>query len=257
MMSEIWKISDSADITPFHQLLAALHCENRLLRVYTQNIDGLEKKSGLSYGVSSLEDDISSRPVCVPLHGDLLVVECDHCRDRHSMKLYYAVFRTGKLPLCPRCQADNAFRAEKKLRSRPIGQLRPNVVLYDQSHPQSIEIGICINDDIKQAPDLLLVSGTSMKIPSLAKAVKDLSRVSSNSIFINQDFPSSAKGWSDVFQFWISGNLQIFSRNLMLLMGDDKQNNDGVLKGSLHGSLDLDNVEKRYSALSGMLFFIS
>lgn len=43
--------SAQATPTPFHQYLATLDQRERLLRVYTQNIDGLEEKAGLTAGI--------------------------------------------------------------------------------------------------------------------------------------------------------------------------------------------------------------
>ncbi|KAG8213044.1 DHS-like NAD/FAD-binding domain-containing protein [Butyriboletus roseoflavus] len=50
------ELSQAANPTPFHQLLRLLDDRGRLLRVYTQNIDAIESKSGLSFGVPGFED---------------------------------------------------------------------------------------------------------------------------------------------------------------------------------------------------------
>ena len=50
MMAELKDMADAAQPTFFHRLLKRLDEEGRLQRVYTQNIDGLEAKAGLSFG---------------------------------------------------------------------------------------------------------------------------------------------------------------------------------------------------------------
>ena len=48
LMAELKDMADAAQPTLFHHLLKRLDREGRLQRVYTQNIDGLEEKAGLT-----------------------------------------------------------------------------------------------------------------------------------------------------------------------------------------------------------------
>lgn len=56
MIAQLSELSQAASPTPFHQLLRTLDDRGNLLRVYTQNIDAIESKSGLSFGVPEFED---------------------------------------------------------------------------------------------------------------------------------------------------------------------------------------------------------
>ncbi|KAH0833277.1 DHS-like NAD/FAD-binding domain-containing protein [Lanmaoa asiatica] len=56
MIAQLSELSQAANPTPFHQLLRVLDDRGRLLRVYTQNIDAIESKSGLSFGIPEFED---------------------------------------------------------------------------------------------------------------------------------------------------------------------------------------------------------
>ncbi|PPQ63925.1 hypothetical protein CVT24_010323 [Panaeolus cyanescens] len=56
MIAQLSDLSQAAQPTPFHNLLRALDDRGRLLRVYTQNIDAIEQKSGLSFGVPEFDD---------------------------------------------------------------------------------------------------------------------------------------------------------------------------------------------------------
>ncbi|KAJ7284562.1 DHS-like NAD/FAD-binding domain-containing protein [Mycena rebaudengoi] len=55
MIARLSELSNAAEPTPFHRLLRALDDRGKLLRVYTQNIDAIEEKSGLSFGVPEFE----------------------------------------------------------------------------------------------------------------------------------------------------------------------------------------------------------
>ncbi|KAF9237645.1 DHS-like NAD/FAD-binding domain-containing protein [Melanogaster broomeanus] len=56
MIAQLSELSQAASPTPFHQLLRSLDERGGLLRVYTQNIDAIESKSGLSFGIPEFED---------------------------------------------------------------------------------------------------------------------------------------------------------------------------------------------------------
>ncbi|KAH8118258.1 hypothetical protein DFH11DRAFT_1573289 [Phellopilus nigrolimitatus] len=51
MMARLSRISTDAIPTPFHNLLRELDDRGKLLRVYTQNIDALEEKAGMTFGL--------------------------------------------------------------------------------------------------------------------------------------------------------------------------------------------------------------
>lgn len=53
MIAQLSTLSSSATPSPFHQLLKLLDERGQLLRCYTQNIDNLEERAGLSTGIPS------------------------------------------------------------------------------------------------------------------------------------------------------------------------------------------------------------
>src|SRR6267154_4943290 len=55
MIAQLSELSQAANPTLFHQALRSLDDRGRLLRVYTQNIDAIELKSGLSFGVPEFD----------------------------------------------------------------------------------------------------------------------------------------------------------------------------------------------------------
>ncbi|TXT10797.1 hypothetical protein VHUM_02302 [Vanrija humicola] len=54
LLTELYDKASKASPTHFHKLLAALNDDGRLLRCYTQNIDGLEERAGLPTGVPAV-----------------------------------------------------------------------------------------------------------------------------------------------------------------------------------------------------------
>src|SRR5258708_30558697 len=55
MIAQLSNLSSTAHPTAFHQFVKLLDDRGQLLRLYTQNIDNLEEKTGLSCGVPHWE----------------------------------------------------------------------------------------------------------------------------------------------------------------------------------------------------------
>ncbi|KAH7917914.1 DHS-like NAD/FAD-binding domain-containing protein, partial [Leucogyrophana mollusca] len=84
--------------TPFHKLLKTLDDRGTLVRVYTQNIDGLELKAGLpTYHRIRPEDDPQDSR-CIAVHGDLQHVYCESCKAVEVMKPYHDTLHSGEFP---------------------------------------------------------------------------------------------------------------------------------------------------------------
>ncbi|TFK28155.1 DHS-like NAD/FAD-binding domain-containing protein [Coprinopsis marcescibilis] len=293
MMAQLADLSQNASPTSFHHLLRALNDRGRLLRVYTQNIDALEEKCGLSFGVPEFEgkkwrgrpkgrslinasdhsntadegvaESSSSRlatpstetPRCIPLHGTLQMMHCQICNHSFPLHDYLSSLNAGQPPQCPECTHLEKTRALVGKRPRGVGRLRPSVVLYNEAHHNGESVGDVVQKDLigsskgrgKSGADLLLVVGTSLKVPGtkrmvreFAKAVKsrgvgsyskEESSTGSNSpagssrqspssddepspppvkaIYLNLDFPVPTREWEGVFDAWVQGDAQTFA----------------------------------------------
>lgn len=66
MISHLATLSESAQPTPFHNMLQDLDSHGQLLRVYTQNIDALEERAGLSFGIPTFPSRPRKRKVATP-----------------------------------------------------------------------------------------------------------------------------------------------------------------------------------------------
>ncbi len=100
------KTVDAAAPTPTHLFLSRLHEKGRLLRLYTQNIDGLEERAGLAAanptnGGSARKD---ASAVTVQLHGDIHRLRCVLCStDVAFTAEHIELYSAGQAPPCPNC----------------------------------------------------------------------------------------------------------------------------------------------------------
>ncbi|CAE6420804.1 unnamed protein product [Rhizoctonia solani] len=166
-MAELKTQIDSAHPAPVHDFLAMLDDKGKLLRSYTQNIDGLEERAGL--GTQDLNTtttgNASQRAKNVQLHGDIHRVRCTLCSASYPCSPdHIAAFRTGVPPDCPECIARSDARTARSARALKCGTLRPAIVLYDEPHPLGDHIGAVQTSDLGKRPDLLIVMGTSLKV---------------------------------------------------------------------------------------------
>ena len=348
MMAELKDLADAAEPTHFHRLLKRLDEEGRLQRVYTQNIDALEAKAGLSFGFDEAapEPSTSKRkrsafgrsqsdsvlmqngsrakplfPRAVPLHGSLFTLSCALCSHTLSLaddtpQATHAVeqMRAGQPVWCSQCEAADELRTTAGLRSRGVGRMKVDVVLYNGENDSAERVGACVERDIlglrdpnepsvpetpgetrarqrrersmaqrtqslaavpesapKQEdvgdlslganekaadavldaffdepaqpaepaepaeppkpsrtrlkplpPDLLIVAGTSLKVPGTKRIVREFAKACRardatptepssapiRTIYLNYDFPPAAREWSGVFDVWIQGDVQ-------------------------------------------------
>lgn len=221
-------------VTSTHRFIKALRDARKLIRCYTQNIDGLEAREGLQTDMTqgkgnrarftkkSMEGqrlpartqpgaDLDGGCEVVQLHGDLRVLRCTLCQqtceweDRHSTRLF-----AGKAPTCQQCAAANQDRQDRGKRGTKIGTLRPNVVLYGEEHPSADAVGEITASDLKMNPDVLLILGTSLHVHGLktmvrefAKAVHAKAGSKGKVVFVNLTRPSESV-WKGVLDYWVS-----------------------------------------------------
>ncbi|KAF8135012.1 DHS-like NAD/FAD-binding domain-containing protein [Boletus edulis] len=186
MIAQLSELSQAASPTPFHHLLRLLDDHGRLLRVYTQNIDAIESKSGLSFGVPEFEDKrckprsraktapadtttsttctpsqscasqpnsrLSSPtvevPRCIPLHGTLQTLHCQTCTHTFPLENYMDALTSGTPPYCPECTQMEETRQLVGKRARGVGKLRPSVVLYNELHKDGEGVGEIVRRDL-------------------------------------------------------------------------------------------------------------
>ncbi|KAG7394663.1 hypothetical protein PHYBOEH_004861 [Phytophthora boehmeriae] len=119
--------------SPTHRFLRLLQDKKKLLRVYTQNIDGLEEAAGVTK--------------CIPCHGSFAWSACMRCKKRVPTSELMPVIQAGVIPTCsgPNCR----------------GVLKPEITFFGEILADNVST--TITKDRLQA-DLLLVIGTSLKV---------------------------------------------------------------------------------------------
>jgi NAD-dependent SIR2 family protein deacetylase len=216
MVAELKRLADEAQPTIFHRFLKRLDDEGRLQRVYTQNIDGLEEKAGLTFGLGEAGDSTStvralgkrkrlgasdwSRsksdsallfahkqelqqslpmfPRTIPLHGTLQTLTCALCNHKvllgntvhqHSdqrddslpasrqgsaslgheeSKRAIELLQNGEAVPCPRCVTADEVRTSNNMRSRGVGRMKVDIVLYGGQNEGAERVGQCLQRDI-------------------------------------------------------------------------------------------------------------
>ncbi|KAJ7446437.1 DHS-like NAD/FAD-binding domain-containing protein [Mycena galericulata] len=193
---------DEAAPGPTHHFLQLLDSKKKLLRSYTQNIDGFEARAGLlgsaSHEAKSIgkgKSKIRTKDVRnVQLHGDIHRVRCRACSAEYPCtQAHISMFVEGSAPECPECLERAQARIARSARTIKVGSLRPAIVLYDEPHPLGDDIGTIQSADLARKPDMLIIMGTSLKVHGLKKLVKEFAKTVHSAA---PSSPSNAKKWS-------------------------------------------------------------
>lgn len=221
--------------TPTHRFIRTLRDSQKLVRCYTQNIDGLEAREGLCTNMergkgsrsrftkkSLALPKVSARKLpganqdggceVVQLHGDLDILRCTLCQKTCGWEEggREALLLSGKAPECLSCALQDQGRRDRGKRGTKIGTLRPNIVLYGEEHPAGDAISKITTNDLSFAPDVLLILGTSLHVHGLKILVKEFAKAvharaggKGKVVFVNLSKPPESV-WSNVIDFWIA-----------------------------------------------------
>ena len=208
--------------TAFHHLLASLAKSGQLLRLYTQNVDGIDT----SLPPLSTAIPLNAKgpwPRTIQLHGGLEKMVCTKC---HTLSDFEpALFEGSTAPACPNCMDIDRIRINHAgKRSHGIGCLRPRMVLYSEQSPDADAIGAVSIADLRARPDAIIVVGTSMKIPGVKQMVKEMCRVVRDrrdglAVWINQDPPP--KEYEDCWDLVIDGDCDKVAEHAAMKHWDD------------------------------------
>ncbi|KAF8751125.1 DHS-like NAD FAD-binding protein [Rhizoctonia solani] len=269
-MAELKTQIDSAHPAPVHDFLAMLDDKGKLLRSYTQNIDGLEERAGLGtqdLNTTSTTGSAGQRAKNVQLHGDIHRVRCTLCSASYPCSQdHIASFREGVPPDCPECIARSDARTARAARALKCGTLRPAIVLYDEPHPLGDHIGAVQTNDLGKKPDLLIVMGTSLKVHGLRLLVKSFAKAvhssrpspSTNSttsypylynvLFVNRTPPPPGE-WTSIIDYHIQGDTDTWMRLEEVVAGQGGKAKDG--KGKAKGEKAKDGKAAKDKSVKG------
>lgn len=125
-----------------HYLSVLFHEKNMLLRYYTQNIDSLDLKAGLS------------PPFLIECHGNLRTSTCINCKTKILTEKIKNKILNNEIPYCEKCN---------KL-------IIPDIVMNDDDLPESFFD--LLDKDFHEC-DLLIVIGTSLKVEPFPGMIED------------------------------------------------------------------------------------
>lgn len=225
MVSTMSRLTKDAKPTAFHHMLATIAQEDRLLRLYSQNVDGIDTSLGpLKTSVPLRKDGDNKWPRTVQLHGGLDYMVCSKCHELSDLDP--SLFDGPVPPLCSRCEEINDIRTNHEgKRSHGIGRLRPRMVLYNEHNPDDEAIGAVTKDDLRKRPDAVIVVGTTLKVPGVRRIVREMcatvrDRRGGVAIWINNDPPPIAKDLEDCWDIIIQGPCDEVARHAAMRKWD-------------------------------------
>jgi NAD-dependent histone deacetylase SIR2 len=210
MVSSMSRLTKDAKPTAFHHMLATIAEEGRLLRLYTQNVDGIDTSlPPLATQIPLRKGANGKWPTTVQLHGGLDKMVCSKC---HQLSPLDADLFAGPVPpICSHCEAfDNIRTQHEGKRSHGIGRLRPRMVLYSEHNPDDEAIGAVTKDDLRKRPDAVIVVGTTLKVPGVRRIVREMCGVVRDrrggvTVWINNDPPPVSKDLQDCWDIVVKG----------------------------------------------------
>ncbi|TAQ88489.1 hypothetical protein B7494_g3203 [Chlorociboria aeruginascens] len=224
MVCELSHLTQNAKPTPFHHMLATLAEEGRLLRLYSQNVDGID--TSLKPLATRVPLNIKGPwPKTVQLHGGLEKMVCSKCG--HLSDFDGALFKGPEPPPCEECETTDTVRVAGGLRSHGIGRLRPRMVLYNEFNPDEEAIGAVSHADLRSRPDAVIVVGTSLKVPGIRRLAKEMCSVTRGrrggfTAWINYDPEPVGVEFKDCWDMVVRGECDEVARNVGLPKWDDK-----------------------------------
>ena len=210
MVSSMSRMTKDAAPTEFHHMLATIAQEDRLLRLYSQNVDSLDTSlDPLKTCVPLRKDPAGKWPRTVQLHGGLDKMVCTKC---HSVFNFAPELFNGSVPPeCERCVEINDIRTTHEgKRSHGIGRLRPRMVLYNEHNPDDEAIGTITREDLRKRPDAVIVAGTTLKVPGVRRIVREMcgtvrDRRGGVAVWINNDLPPVSRDLEACFDIVVQG----------------------------------------------------
>lgn len=222
---------DVKDTSMTHKFIKALRDGGRLMRCYTQNIDGLEARDGLVMDMATgkgnkrrfmkknyeaplplrtSNTDFDAGVEVVQLHGDLETLRCSYCqRMTEWTDEATEIYLEGVAPKCKKCTESSEKRQSTGKRGLSVGLMRPNIVLYGESNPADHLLGPLVPFDIASGPEVLLIMGTSLKVHGLKKVIRDFAKAvhsrkdKGRVIFVNRESPAESI-WDGIIDDYIS-----------------------------------------------------
>jgi len=147
--------------TPAHYFIKLLHDQGRLLRNYTQNIDGLERLAGIP------------AEKLVEAHGTFSAAHCIQCGAAYSPDYVKSQIFASRIPLCtaPAACSSSSSSTCDSTTSSCCGYVKPDIVFFGESLPR--RFFQLYREDFRRC-DLLIVMGTSLQVHPFAGLIDEV-----------------------------------------------------------------------------------
>ncbi|KAF1984808.1 DHS-like NAD/FAD-binding domain-containing protein [Aulographum hederae CBS 113979] len=270
MVRQLSKETKSAKPTAFHHLLATLAQEGRLLRLYSQNVDGLDTslpplatQIPLPSKPKTTKTDPSDKPEkfdwpkTIQLHGGLDKMVCTKCSALSDLDA--ELFQGPVPPLCKACEAmDNARTAYAGKRSHGIGCLRPRMVLYNEHNPDDEAIGSVTTADLRTRPDAVIVAGTTLKVPGVRRIVREMcgvvrDRKDGVTVWINNDPEPVGKDLENCWDVVVRGPCDEVARQAAMRKWDQEETIDWMDPMRTHPSPEVQVPQRQQTELDATM----
>ncbi|KAJ4393575.1 NAD-dependent histone deacetylase sir2 [Gnomoniopsis smithogilvyi] len=178
-------LPEAERFSPTHAFIAMLQQKGKLLTNYSQNIDNLESKAGIT------PDKL------VQCHGSFATASCIQCGHQVPGEVIFPEIKASRIPYCPRCAVPRrstqnsrkrklaADGTSKKYR-RPRGDydsasdseydmpskggiMKPDITFFGEALPDEFSRRLTGSDRYKT--DLVIVIGTSLKVAPVSELV--------------------------------------------------------------------------------------
>ncbi|KAL1956591.1 hypothetical protein VTO42DRAFT_7002 [Malbranchea cinnamomea] len=119
-----------------HSFIKLLHDKGRLLKLFTQNIDCLEREAGLP------------SEMIVEAHGSFATQSCIDCKAAYPTDRMKEKINANEIPLCLEC----------------MGLVKPDIVFFGEALPSDF----FLNRTLPATADLCIIMGTSLTVQPFA-----------------------------------------------------------------------------------------
>lgn len=174
---------ENAKPTITHEFVSLLAKEGKLLRCYTQNVDGLERMARLD------------EKYLVECHGTMRSARCMSCGKRVSQPYWWKA-RASKNHGIPECHQNGCK-----------GDLRPNMIFFGEQVPGTIDQRLMWDVD---KCDLVVVVGTSLSVQPVSRILSSVPKEVPR-VWINKALPPPDRDFSVV----LTGPCDTFTQDVI------------------------------------------
>ncbi|KAM5446087.1 Sir2 histone deacetylase Hst2 [Microsporum audouinii] len=147
-----------------HSFIRLLHDKGLLLKLFTQNIDCLERKAGVP------------GDMIIEAHGSFATHSCIDCKASYPDDLMAKAIASSDIPSCTECK----------------GLVKPDIVFFGEALPENF----FANRDVPAQADLCIVMGTSLSVQPFA-SLPSLCREETPRVLVNLEQAGSLGSRAD------------------------------------------------------------